>query len=421
MNRPAPIRIDDLAAPDYSEFAREVLEAVGETQAELSVDAVYAQAQAQLGALALYRDDGLVERLQVICDAMNGDAALSPLGRITNQGILVRYLVQRSRLEDLYRRHPEINEIEISKPIIIAGLPRSGTTHLLNLISVDPRLRSLSYAESLEPIPLQSEMDALDPGAEDPRIQRCRDSMVLQDRIIPLFKNMHEMSPEHIHEEIELMGMDYSMMLFENYAVVPAWRDYYLAHDQAPHYAFLKRALKALQWLRGPQRWILKSPQHMEQLLTLKSTFPDATFVLPHRDPVSVIASMVTMQTYVSRMSRDPVEPEVIGNYWADRIVRMLRQCTLDRDQLPESQTIDIMFDEITSDDVGAVERIYSLAGHPMTPGVRDQMARYVEDHPRGKHGQILYDLEADFGIAPDALRQQLQFYYERFPVKREG
>ena len=419
MSKPSSIRITDLAAPEYSDFAREIIGAVGDIETEMSVEAVYTEAVAQLGDIAVYRDEGISERLGVICAAMNNDHNLSPLGRMTNRDILVRYLVQRSRLEDLYRRHPEIDEVEIVRPIIIAGLPRSGTTHLLNLISVDQRLRSLSYWESLEPIPSREEEDSAE-GVEDPRIQRCRDSLALQDQIVPLFKNMHEMAPEHIHEEIELMGMDYSMMLFENYAVLPQWRDYYLAHDQTPHYQFLKRALKALQWLRGPQRWILKSPQHMEQLIPLKTVFPDATYVLPHRDPVSVITSMVTMQAYVSRLSRDPVDPGEIGRHWADRIVRMLTQCAGDRDQLPGSQTIDIMFDEITSDDVGAVQRIYALAGHPMTDTVRNAMERYVEEHPRGKHGQILYNLEQDFGMDPAILRRQLEFYYKKFSVKVE-
>jgi hypothetical protein len=420
VSKPSPIRITDLAAPIHSDFAREIIEAVGDTETDISVEAVYDAAVTQLGDITTYRDDGVIERLGVICAAMNDDHKLSPLGRMSNRDILVRYLVQRSRLEDLYRRHPEIEELEITRPVIIAGLPRSGTTHLLNLIAQDDRLRSLSYWESLEPIPCREDNSSGTTGV-DPRMQRCRDALALQDQIIPLFKHMHEMSAEHIHEEIELMGMDYSMMLFENYAVVPRWRDYYLEHDQTVHYHFLKRALKALQWLRGPQRWILKSPQHIEQFVALKSVFPDATFALPHRDPVSVITSMVTMQTYVSRMSRHPVDPGEIGAYWTDRIVKMLTQCARDRDKLPESQTLDIMFDEITGDGVAAVERIYNLAGHPMTESVRNKMKRYVENHPRGKHGRILYNLAQDFGIDQDDLRRRLAFYYDKFPVKMES
>ena len=355
-----------------------------------------------------------------MCNALNTDADLSSFGRITIQAILSRYLVQRCRLEDLYRRHPEIDAVEIRQPIIIAGLPRSGTTHMLNLISVDDRLRSLRYWESLEPIPAMSEQQ-LPKNKEDPRIQRCRDQLEIQDQMMPLFKNMHEMHADHIHEEIELMGMDFSMSLFDTYALVPDWRDYYSSHDQTPHYRFLVRALKALQWLRGPQRWILKSPQHMEQLIPLHTVFPDATFVLPQRDPVSVITSMLTMQAYVGRMSRDPVRPRQIGDYWADRITRMLRQCATDRDQLPPEQTLDIMFDEFMANDVGTIERIYALAGLPMTDGVRAAMVQYLEDNPRGKHGRIVYDLKGDFGMDPVQLREQLAFYYQKFPVQIEA
>lgn len=420
MTSAEAIRIHDLAEPEYSEFARDVITATAGVHTELKVDAIAAQATEQLANVPVYLDEGMSRRLDLICRCMDGDGDLSPLGRITNQAILVRYLVQRSRLEDLYRRHPEIEEEEIVRPIIIAGLPRSGTTHLLNLISVDRRLRSLPYWESLEPFPAPADEEIADGGAGDPRIQRCRDALAMQDQVVPLFRNMHEMTPEHIHEEIELMGMDFSMMLFENYALIPGWRDYYIEHDQTPHYVFLKRALKTLQWLRGPQRWILKSPQHMEQFLPLMQVFPDATFALPHRDPVSVIASMITMQSYVSRLSRDPVKPVDIGNYWSDRIVRMLEQCVRDRDSLPGAQAVDIMFDDIVADGVGAVESIYNLAGHPLTEDVRGGMLRYVQENPRGKHGQILYDMQGDFGIDPDGLRRRLEFYYAKFPVRRE-
>ena len=87
-------------------------------------------------------------------------------------------------------------------------------------------------------------------------------------------------------------------MLFETTAPMPLWRDDYLARDQRPSYAYLRRILQVLQWLRGGTRWVLKSPQHLEQFPVLVETFPDATFVVTHRDPVSVTASMVTMLAY---------------------------------------------------------------------------------------------------------------------------
>ena len=105
------------------------------------------------------------------------------------------------------------------------------------------------------------------------------------DAAMPYFKRMHEMTVEHTHEEIQLLAIDFSTMLFETTAPMPTWRDHYLARDQRPSYAYLLRVLKVLQWLRGGTRWVLKSPQHLEQFPALVDTFPDATFVVTHRDP----------------------------------------------------------------------------------------------------------------------------------------
>ncbi len=416
MSSAETIRITDLAHPDLSPRAREFIAATRDIAVDFTVEAVRQAAAAQLNGIALYDDPGLRERLGVLCAAIDEDTDLSPMGRLSLFGMLVRYLVQRCRLEQLYREHPEIDEVEIRAPLVITGLPRSGTTHLLNLISTDHRLRSLQYWESLEPIPRAGER--VPPGAEDPRIQRCRDELAMREEILPLFNAMHDMHPFHIHEEIELLAMDFSTALFDTLAQLPRWTDYYLAHDQTPHYAFLKRSLKALQWLSGPERWVLKSPQHMEQLAPLMNVFPDARVVVTHRDPVSVMASMMTMIAYAGRMSRDPVRPAVIGETICQRMLLRLRTLVETRHLLPPQQSIDVLFHEFMAGDVAMVERIYAMADHAMTPAVRGAMSRYMEEHPRGKHGRIVYDMKADFGIDPAALREQLGFYYEAFPVK---
>ena len=416
MSRAENIRITDLARPELSPKAREIIAATRDIAVAFTVDAVRQAAAAQLNGIALHDDPGLLERLGVLCAAMDEDADLSPMGRLSLFGMLVRYLVQRCRLEQLYREHPEIEAVEIRAPLVITGLPRSGTTHLLNLISTDQRLRSLQYWESLEPIPRADERVAT--GAEDPRIQRCRDELAMRNEILPLFDAMHDMHPFHIHEEIELLAMDFSTALFDTMAQLPRWTNYYLAHDQTPHYEFLKRCLKALQWLRGPERWVLKSPQHLEQLAPLMNAFPDARVVVTHRDPVSVMASMMTMIVYASRMSRDPVHPGEIGETICQRVLQRLRALVDTRHLLPPQQSVDVLFHEFMADDVATVERIYAMAGHPMTPEVRDAMKRYMGEHPRGKHGQIVYDMKADFGIDPAAVREQLGFYYRAFPVK---
>ncbi len=230
---------------------------------------------------------------------------------------------------------------------------------------------------------------------------------------------MHEMTVDHVHEEIQLLAIDFSTMLFETTAPLPLWRDAYMARDQRPSYAYLRRVLQVLQWFRGGTRWVLKSPQHLEQFGPLYDTFPDATFVITHRDPVSVTASMITMLAYSARLSHDPVDLEGIGTYWADRLERMLRRCADDRDLLPADQTIDVHFDEFMADDVAMVERVYRLAGQPFGGTTRAAMSAFMAEHPRGRHGTVEYDLE-QFGVDPGERGRALAFYVDRFGVTPE-
>jgi hypothetical protein len=200
---------------------------------------------------------------------------------------------------------------------------------------------------------------------------------------------------------------------------MPTWRDYYRGTDQTPAYDYLKRVLKVLQWQRGGTRWVLKSPQHLEQFGPLATVFPDATFVVTHRDPVSVTASLTTMMTYLARLNLEPVDPVAIARYWSDRLETMLRACVDDRELLPADRSIDVRFAEFMADDVAMVERIYSVADQPMTAGARAAMDAFMADHPRGRHGGIRYDL-SQFGIDADERRKALQFYVDRFGIELE-
>lgn len=417
MPRPEDIRIADLADPVLTPMQQAALQGAAGIEIDLSVEGVLGAAARQTG-LDDFGPDDFRERLAVWVRSIEEDDSLSDVGRVGLYRDCVRYAVARLRLEDFVKRNPGVHDVRIERPIVIVGLPRSGTTHLLNLIAADERLRSLPYWESLEPVPVPGE--APDGDAVDPRLARCRKAYEIQSQLVPLLKNMHDMAPEHVHEEIELMGPDFSAYMIEWVGHLPRWRDYYYAHDQRPHYAYLKRALQVLQYQRGPDRWILKSPQHLEQLGPLMDTFPDATVAFTHRDPVSVIASAITMLTYGDRIRCRRPAPERNAAYWTDRIERLLRRCVEDRDRVPASQSLDVLFHEFMQDELATVERIYALADLEMTPAARARLDAYRADNPRGKHGRILYDLEADFGVDPDALRQRFAFYYDRFPVRIE-
>lgn len=410
---PAVVRLDDLAAPTFAPEVREMLAgaAAFADTVELSPDALMAQAAAELG-LDDFGDPSFLEPLGVLLGALATEAPLSPMGRLTTAAQITQLLKNRLLVTDLLDRHPEIHDLEIARPIVIAGLPRTGTTHLHNMISADPALRSLPYWESLEPVPVPGE--APGPDGADPRLARTEGGVTFLDQALPHFKRMHEMTTWHVHEEIQLLAIDLSTMLFDTMAPMPSWREYYLAHDQTPHYEYLKTVLKALQYLRGGERWILKSPQHLEQFGPLITTFPDATVLVTHRDPVTVTVSMATMVAYTARLSLDPVDPFAIGAYWADRLDTMLTACVRDRDLLPAAQSMDIRFDEFMADDLGTVRRIYELAGQPLPDRSRTAIATYLDEHRRDRFGKVVYD-PTPLGLDPSELRQRFSAYRDRF------
>ena len=91
-----------------------------------------------------------------------------------------------------------------------------------------------------------------------------------------------------------------------------------------------------------------------------------------------------------------------------------------DRDKLPEGQSIDVPFHVFMADDMAMVEQIYQKAELPMNAQARTELQQFIDDHPRGKHGRMVYDLEGDFGVSPDQLRERFQFYFDRFPARPE-
>jgi hypothetical protein len=418
-SRPPAVRIEDLADPQFSDEIRAILDFMEEAGSQLTLDPdeLMTTARAESG-LDDFGSDDFVERLGVLCEAMRREGGFNDAGVMQQHVLLIGLLKNRLLIEDLITRHPEILDEKVTAPIIICGLPRTGTTHLHNLMSADPALRSLPYWESLEPVLPASETPP--PGAADPRLERTEMALSFLNTALPYFKRMHEMTVEHTHEEIQLLAIDFSTMLFETAAPMPTWRDAYLERDQRPSYAYLRRILQVLQWLRGGSRWVLKTPQHLEQFPALVETFPDATFIVTHRDPVSVTASMVTMIAYTARLTRDQVDLEAMGTYWSDRLERMLGRCTEQREVLPAARPMDLHFDEFMADDLAMVGRVYELAGQPLDQRATTAMSTFMETHPRGLHGGVEYDLE-QFGISVPERRRALAFYTERFGVTLEG
>jgi hypothetical protein len=208
-------------------------------------------------------------------------------------------------------------------------------------------------------------------------------------------------------------------VLFESSWHIPSYAEWYKQADRAASYAYLKRCLKALQFLRRKERWLLKTPEHLMNLDALVTEFPDATFVQTHRDPVRITASLTVMIAYGSRMQQRGADVEEVARYWSARTEDFLRASVRDRDLLPPSQVVDVHFNDFIGDMKGTVKRVFECAGHPYTEATDRAIDRFLEANPKGKHGIVNYRLE-DLGIEPEERRQALSFYRERFGVAQD-
>jgi len=418
MTAPNDIVIDDLADPRITPAIAAAREGPADFPADIDVDGILARASAMTGGLTDFGEDtGFRERLAVVIQSLAEDEGLTRGGRVTILDHAVRVMANRLRIEDLIKRHPEILDIEIDRPLIIAGLPRSGTTHLVNWLARDERLRSLTLWESEEPVPSAPPPP---PGEPDPRVVRSAEFWGHFESMLPHMAAMHGMEASSIHEDNELLYMDLNCYSWEFQTRIPRWIDHYFAHDRTGSYLYEKKVLQVLTWFRGPNRWILKSPQHMENLAPLKAAFPDATLVITHRDPVAVIRSLTTMLAYGDRIRRDPVDPPGCARHWADRIERLLRECVAQRDAWGPEQSLDVLFHEYMADQEGVLRQVYDLAGLELTPAAEASLLGYLAENPRHQHGRVIYDLEGVFEVDVARLRERFQFYYDRYPVRWE-
>lgn len=397
---------DDTRTPEE----RRVLEEFEQRDVDLSVAGVLAEARRRTGL----DDFGALEFTDAL-GRLLGEVAADENVWKKQKATFVEHCTKaaenRLLIQHYWLTHPDCLDTTIDRPIEVVALPRSGSTHLENLVAADRRLRHLPVYLAAQPAPDPRERP--EPDGTDPRWTRAsaRWEQMSRNRIMAA---MHEHSPDHACGENELQIPDFASYQWEWMADVPDFRDHYLSHDQTPHYQYMRSVLKAIAWqFPSDARWMLKSNQHSEQLGPLLATYPDATVVMIHRDPVATLQSLLTMRGLSVKAGQKRPDIDAHVTYWVDRIERMLRTYLRDRSLVPEGQLVELTFDEIMADGVVAASRVLDAAGLPATAESRADLEAYMASHPRAQHGRVVYDLTGDFGLDPDQLRERFAFYLD--------
>ena len=421
MSQPSDILIDDFVAPVLPEAVR-AMNAVSpeEARRQVALDSASLHAEAtEKTGLSDFGADHYREGMDVFLRALEAEADLTLLGRMTARAYVVKLLASRLRIEAAIAHTPALLERPLERPVIIVGLPRTGTSHLHNLLSVHPDLRFLPYWEACEPIPVPG--DVARSGAPDPRIARVQATLDQGTALIPHQQAMHELDAHTPHEEIGFFEMDFACPIFSNRFQVPTYRAWYRKADLTPSYGYVRRVLQVVSGLRdGGKRWVLKSPMHLEQIGPLMKVHPNARVVLTFRDPARVILSLATMTAYGRRVVQRTIDPVRIGQEVATMIQQRFDAAVRDVHLIPASQRRDVHFESYMKDPMTVVREVLDFAGLDASEATMGRMRAYQDRNPRGKFGRVIYRYE-DVGLDPEVLRQASRVYREKFGVKAEA
>ena len=363
-----------------------------------------------------FGDGRFREGLDVICDSYRGEARFNLLGRITAQRYLVDLLVNRLRIIDWAKRHPDVGEQKVRRPWIVIGLPRSGTTLASTLIDLDTRTRS----------PLSWEVDAPIPPAtlatrySDPRIAQSARVIEQTVRIMPSFPAIHHLDSRAPHECIMLLRYDFRSLALQALALCPSYGKWYVGCDMGSAFALHKTILQIWQSEIATRYWNLKAPNHLHHIDDLMAAYPDARVIWMHRDPAICVPSITSLMMTMQRPMSKAADPAASGAHfnWMYRtgIERTMRY----DDQSADSRwCYHLHYDALMRDPVGALRAAYAHFGDEIEPEHEARMAAWVRQRPKNTFGRHKYSPE-DFGLRADALHAQYRDYIDRYSVALE-
>ena len=324
----------------------------------------------------------------------------------------------RLGMVDLLRRHPEIEEQPIDRPLFVVGPPRSGTTIFHDLLAMDPDNRVPLSWEASYPLPPPERATY----NSDPRIARVNKDLDRVDALLPEFKTMHPMGAQRAQECVSLVAHDFTSMIYYVQFNVPTYDSWVCDNHMHSAFKWHRRYLQILQWKCPGVRWALKSPQHMWHLEYVHREYPDALIVQTHRDPVKSVISMSSLATELHRLASDKASLTRVAKHYAEGLARGYN-ATVDyrkSGKLPEAQVVDLYFRDFIQDQVGTVRRAYNHFDMSLSPGAANAMQAFLDENPADKFGKHLYQLE-DTGLDMDWLRGLFTNYESYFDIPREA
>lgn len=369
------------------------------------------QEAAQSTGLHDFGDLSFKPGLEILLNRVASEARQAEPAARNLLGTIKRRLTSRLEVEDWYRVHPDVAQVKVGASVSITGLPRTGTTALTNILSLDDQFRKLRNWEQVQPCP----PPILGQEDNDPRRLGALATIEAITRANPEFAAMHLSDVDATEEDVELLGMSFhaqqlTLPIFSYHAW---WRE----ADLRPAFAYHRRVVKLLQSRRPPDTWLFKAPAHNFHLDALFSAYPDTRVIMTHRDPAKAVPSAISLLS--SMQSSPPANIEAFGGHHAEHLRIGVKRAMAARARIGENRFLDIHHKQFVADPFGTLEHIYAFLELNLDATTRDRMERWHAKNCSGAHGKHVYTAE-QFGLSAAQIRADYAFYMDRFGIAPE-
>jgi len=375
---------------------------------DFDLKALLAEARENAG-LEDFGGDDFLPGLQSLLETYDRNN-FTEVSRKTLRQRMLDLLVSRLNVEAAWQRHPEVLDLPITRPLFLTGLPRTGTSALLNVLSNDPATRELKLWEAHNPSPLEG----LAPGEEDPRYLQVKayyDHMNATSD----FKKIHYMTADSAEECIFLTNHTFQDAAYGFEVFLEPYASFYREVDRRPQYQYHADLLRLLQWQRPADRWLLKTPSHICHLDIIAEQHPDCGMIVTHRNPLEVIGSYSSMMMAVLP-EQTHTDPEDMGRRVLELLAGQMDHSMATRETIDPERILDVQYVDFVDDTMAVVDRVYQHLSLPYPDEARDAIAAYVDDHPRGKHGSHDYKLE-EFGLTEKQVLDRFAKYIDTYQI----
>lgn len=359
-----------------------------------------------------FGSDNYLPGLKVLLLSMDYDPHFSERGRRIAWGLVVSTLLARVRAIASMKQTPGFDRNIIKQPIVITGIPRTGTTALHKLMAVDPQFQGLQGWLITAPQP----RPAIETWASIPAFQDTVERLEASFASRPGARAAHNMVAEEVDECLGVLRQGFVSNLW-SCAWSSATYDLWLQTQSERHcYQYLKQVLQLIGNNEPGKRWLLKNPGHIANLDQLFATFPDALVIHTHRDPAKAIPSLCGLlikSHLIMEQGRKALRANIMGIRETEKWAKAIRDAELVR-ATHSQQILDIDHSDFHREPMKIIEAIYQFTGTQLTDSVAAAMQQRIAENPEGQHGVHHYDM-AEFGLSKEAIHERFGDYMGRF------